>query len=156
MIITNKKKIAKLAKHLTTQAKIPHKWNYVHDFVGYNYRLTNLAAALGVAQIEQLPEIIKSKRELAKKYIKFFNNTEIEFCNEQDNSQSNFWLNSVLLKDRVMRDSFLDYTNKNGIMTRPIWELVNRLEMFKDCQTESIENSEWLVDRVVNIPSSRL
>ena len=156
MIITNKKKIAKLAKHLTTQAKIPHKWNYVHDFVGYNYRLTNLAAALGVAQIEQLPEIIKSKRELAKKYIKFFNNTEIEFCNEPDNSQSNFWLNSVLLKDRVMRDSFLDYTNKNGIMTRPIWELVNRLEMFKDCQTESIENSEWLVDRVVNIPSSRL
>ena len=115
-----------------------------------------MAAALGVAQIEQLPEIIKSKRELAKKYIKFFNNTEIEFCNEPDNSQSNFWLNSVLLKDRVMRDSFLDYTNKNGIMTRPIWELVNRLEMFKDCQTESIENSEWLVDRVVNIPSSRL
>ena len=156
MIITNDKKIAKLAKHLTTQAKVPHKWEYVHDSVGYNYRLTNLAAALGVAQIEQLPEIIKSKRILAEKYITFFNNTEIKFIKEPDNSKSNFWLNSVLLEDRVMRDSFLDFTNKNGIMTRPIWELINRLEMFKDCQTESIENSEWLVDRVVNIPSSRL
>ena len=156
MIITNDKKIAKLAKHLTTQAKVPHKWEYVHDSVGYNYRLTNLAAALGVAQIEQLPDIIKSKRILAEKYIKFFNNTEIKFIKEPDNSQSNFWLNSILLKDRVMRDSFLDFTNKNRVMTRPIWELINRLEMFKDCQTESIKNSEWLVDRVVNIPSSRL
>ena len=156
VIVTDDQKLAKRAKYLTTPAKVPHKWEYVHDSVGYNYRLTNLAAALGVAQIEQLPDIIKSKRILAEKYIKFFNNTEIKFIKEPDNSQSNFWLNSVLLKDRVMRDSFLDFTNKNGIMTRPIWELINRLEMFKDCQTESIENSEWLVDRVVNIPSSRL
>ena len=154
MIITDDEKLAKLAKHITTQAKVPHKWNYEHDYIGYNYRLTNLAAALGVAQIEQLPQIIKSKRELANKYIKFFKNTHIQFCKEPADSESNYWLNAVILKDREERDEFLEYTNKNGVMTRPIWELMNRLPMFKDWQCENIENSEWLVDRVVNIPSS--
>ncbi len=154
MIITDDKEIAKLAKHLTTQAKVPHKWNYEHDYIGYNYRLTNLAAALGVAQIEQLPDIIKSKRELADTYINFFKDTDIEFCKEPQNSQSNYWLNAVILKDRKERDEFLEYTNANGVMTRPIWELMNRLSMFKDCQCENIDNSEWLTDRVVNIPSS--
>ncbi len=154
MIITDDEKLAKLAKHLTTQAKVPHKWNYEHDYIGYNYRLTNLAAALGVAQIEQLPEIIKSKRELANRYIDFFKDTEIEFCKEPKNSKSNYWLNAVILKDRTERDKFLEYTNENGVMTRPIWELMNRLPMFKDSQCENIENAEWLADRVVNIPSS--
>ncbi len=155
MIITDDEKIAKLAKHLTTQAKVPHKWNYEHNYIGYNYRLTNLAAALGVAQIEQLPEIIKSKRTLANRYIELFRSiNEIDFINEPKDSSSNYWLNAVSLKNREERDKFLEYTNSNGVMTRPIWELMNRLPMFKDCQVENIENSEWLVDRIVNIPSS--
>ena len=154
MIITDDEEIAKLAKHLTTQAKVPHKWNYKHDYIGYNYRLTNLAAALGVAQIEQLPEIIKSKRELAKQYKEFFSSSNITFITEPKNSESNYWLNAIMLENRNERDKFLEYTNANGIMTRPIWELMNRLPMFKDCQCENLENSEWLVDRVVNIPSS--
>jgi len=154
MLITNDEEIARKAKHLTTQAKVPHKWDYVHDYIGYNYRLTNLAAALGVAQMEQLPQIIKSKRELANKYINFFEGADIEFCKEPENSQSNYWLNAVMLENRKERDEFLEFTNNNGVMTRPIWELMNRLPMFKDCQVENIENSEWLVDRVVNISSS--
>ena len=155
MIITNDENLAKLAKHLTTQAKVPHKWEYRHDYIGYNYRLTNLAAALGVAQMEQLPGILKSKRELAGKYIDFFEKfDDISFIKEPVNSKSNYWLNAVLLKDRAERDKFLEYTNANGVMTRPIWELMNRLPMFKDCQTADLSNSEWLADRVVNIPSS--
>ncbi len=162
MIITDNEELAKLAKHLTTQAKVPHKWNYEHDYIGYNYRLTNLAAALGVAQIEQLPEIIESKRKLAKQYESFFSQSSTksvedlfpQFITEPKDSKSNYWLNAVLLENRESRDQFLEYTNQNGVMTRPIWELMNRLPMFKDCQCENIENSEWLTDRVVNIPSS--
>jgi perosamine synthetase len=154
MIITNNEKFAKLAKHLTTQAKIPHKWEYKHDYIGYNYRLTNIAAALGVAQIEQLPGFIKNKRELANNYMSFFKDTDIEFFIEPENSQSNYWLNAIILPDRKKRDEFLKVTNEKGIMTRPIWELMNRLTMFNDCQNGGLENAEWLADRVVNIPSS--
>jgi aminotransferase in exopolysaccharide biosynthesis len=154
MILTNDKKLAKLAKHLTTQAKVPHKWEYVHDYIGYNYRLTNLAAALGVAQLEQLPGFIKSKRVLAIQYQEFFNKSDIEFIHEPLNAKSNYWLNAVLLKDRNQRDGFLEFTNKNAVMTRPIWELMNRLKMFKNCQADHIENAEWLADRLINIPSS--
>ena len=155
MIITDDEEIAKLAKHLTTQAKVPHKWDYVHDYIGYNYRLTNLAAALGVAQMEQLPEIIKSKRILANKYIELFESlNDIDFIKEPKDSSSNYWLNSILLENREGRDGFLEYTNSNGIMTRPIWELMNRLPMFQDCQCGDLTNAKWLVDRVVNITST--
>lgn len=154
MILTDNETLAKKAKHLTTQAKVPHKWNYVHDMVGYNYRLTNLAAALGVAQLEQLPGFIENKRKIAAQYEKFFAGSDITFVTEPENAISNYWLNTVLLKDRKERDSFLEFTNTNGVMTRPAWELMNRLEMFKHCQTGNIENAEWLADRLVNIPSS--
>lgn len=154
MILTNDAELAKKAKHLTTQAKVPHKWEYVHDFVGYNYRLPNINAALGVAQLEQLPEFIKKKRELAGSYKNFFKDTEVKFISEPESSKSNYWLNFILLKNRTERDIFLKQTNENGVMTRPVWELMNRLEMFKNCQVENIENAEWLADRVVNIPSS--
>lgn len=156
MIITDDEKMAKLAKHLTTQAKVPHKWNYEHDFIAYNYRLTNLAAALGVAQMEQLPEIIKSKHELALKYKTFFSGLNFSFIDEPLNSNSNFWLNAIILKDRKQRDEFLEYTNNKGIMTRPIWQLMNRSPMFKRCQNGNLSNAEWLVDRVVNITSTVL
>lgn len=154
MIITNDKSLAKKAKHLTTTAKVPHKWNYEHDHIGYNYRLTNLAAALGVAQLEQLPQFLQAKRELAKRYEAFFKNSEIQFFKEPENARSNYWLNTIILKNRTERDSFLSYTNERGIMTRPVWELMNKLDMFKNYQTENVDNAEWLVDRLVNIPSS--
>ncbi len=154
MILTNDKKLAKLAKHLTTQAKVPHKWEYVHDFIGYNYRLPNINAALGVAQLEQLPKFIENKRTLANKYKSFFEDNDIKFISEPKNSKSNYWLNAVLLKNRDERDKFLKFTNENGIMTRPVWELMNKLEMFKNCQVENIENAKWLADRIVNVPSS--
>ena len=154
MLITNDEKLAKLAKHLTTQAKVPDKWEYIHDYIGYNYRLTNLAAALGVAQMEQLPKFIENKRRLADKYKEFFKNTDIEFFTEPEDAKSNYWLNVIILKNSEERDNFLKFINENGIMTRPIWRLMNKLKMFKDCQTDKLENAEWLADRVVNIPSS--
>lgn len=161
MIITDDEELAKLAKHLTTTAKIPHKWEYRHDMVGYNYRMPNINAALACAQLEQLDGFIEKKRELAKKYTDFFsvkqlNNPSIQpqFFIEPKNSYSNYWLNAVIFENREERDSFLKETNENGVMTRPIWTLMNKLEMFKDCYTDGLENAEWLEDRVVNISSS--
>jgi perosamine synthetase len=156
MILTDDEELAKKAKHITTTAKVPHKWDYVHDMIAYNYRLTNLAAALGVAQMEQLSGFIKKKRILAKEYANFFEITDIDFVLEKENSQANYWLNTIFLKDRKERDEFLKETNSKGIMTRPIWELINRLKIYKDCQKEDISNAEWLVDRVVNITSTIL
>ncbi len=154
MILTNDKELATKAKHITTTAKVPHKWEYNHDMIGYNYRLTNLAAALGVAQMEQLPQILKNKRSLAKNYQAFFKNTNIDFVIEKPKTTVNYWLNALILKDKETRSCFLEYTNSNGVMTRPIWQLMNKLEMFKNCQAEDLSNAEWLVGRVVNIPSS--
>lgn len=153
MILTNDEVLAKKAKHLTTTAKVPHSWEYIHDFVGYNYRLTNLAAALGVAQMEQIDSILESKRQLALNYEQFFKNSDITFISENEKTNSNYWLNAIILNNRKKRDDFLEFTNSNGVMTRPIWELMNRLPMFKDCQHGNLDNAEWLVDRVVNIPS---
>ena len=154
MLITDDEELAIKAKHITTTAKVAHKWEYMHDVIGYNYRLTNLAAALGVAQMEQLPDFIKRKRELAKKYEIFFKDSGIEFVSEKKNTEANYWLNALILKDRKERDEFLEQTNEAGIMTRPIWELMNKLPMFKDYQCGDLSNSEFLEDRIVNIPSS--
>ena len=154
MILTDDEELAKQAKHLTTQAKVPHQWEFVHDQIGYNYRLTNVNAALGCAQMESLDYLLSLKRELALKYKAFFQNSEFTFFDEPAGCQSNYWLNAILTKDRAQRDELLEYTNKNGVMTRPIWELMNRLPMFADCQTDGLPNSIWFADRVVNIPSS--
>ena len=159
MIVTDDEKLAKLAKHMTTTAKVPHPYEYVHDMIGYNYRLTNLAAALGVAQMEQLEGFIQQKRKLAKMYSDFFSTfpststSASTFFPEPPNARSNYWLNVVLLKDKKQRDEFLKYTNANGIMTRPVWELMNRLSMFKDCETGDLSNSIYLANKIVNIPS---
>ena len=153
MIITDDEQMAKLAKHLTTQAKVPHRWEYIHDRIGYNYRLTNIAAALGVAQLENLEKIVANKRELAGKYEEYFSNTDIAFFTEPPNSRSNFWLNVILLKNRNERDRFLEYTNNNGVMTRPAWKLMNKLHMFQNAQKDNIENAEDLENRLVNLPS---
>ncbi len=154
MIITDDEELAKKAKYMTTTAKVPHKWEYVHDMIGYNYRLTNLAAALGVAQMEQLSGFIEAKRKLAAEYQTFFEHTKVDVVSERKGTKANYWLNAVILKDRKQRDKFLEITNEAGVMTRPIWELMNRLPMFKNCQTGDLSNAEWLADRVVNIPSS--
>jgi len=153
-ILTNDKKMAKMVKHITTTAKNPHKWEYAHNMVGYNYRMPNLNAALIVAQLENLDGFLRNKRMLANLYEKFFNSGDIQFVLEPNNSKSNYWLNSIILKDKKQRDLFLDETNSQSIMTRPVWMLMNRLPMFKDAYCGDLRNSEWLEERVVNIPSS--
>lgn len=152
-LITNDETIAKKAKHLTTQAKVPHKWEFVHDQIGFNYRMPNLNAALACAQLEQLAMFVENKRELASKYIAFFKELAIDFVKEPNDSKSNYWLNAILLDSLTDREDFLAYTNDRGVMTRPVWELMNRLPMFKDCQTDKLTNSIWIADRLVNIPS---
>ena len=153
-IVTNNEAIAKKAKHLTTQAKVPHRWEFVHDQIGYNYRMPNINAALMCAQLEQLDSFLKNKRELAHLYQNFFRDTEIQFVQEPANSKSNYWLCAVLLPDRKKRDEFLQYTNDNGVMTRPVWRLMNKLEMFKNTIHDDLYNSEEIESRLVNIPSS--
>lgn len=154
MIVTDNEELAKRAKHITTTAKVSHPYEYMHDEIGYNYRLTNLAAALGVAQMENLETFIKKQRELAFSYDEFFKKSDMKFIKEPKDAISNYWLNAILLKDRKQRDEFLKYTNDHGIMTRSIWKLMNKLEMFKDCQCGNLSNAMWLEDRVVNISSS--
>jgi len=153
MIITNDETLAKHAKHLTTTAKVPHSYEYIHDEIGYNYRLPNLNAALGCAQMETLDAILKNKRELANQYSNFFATQNIDFFKESNESKVNYWLNAIILKDKEERDFFLKETNAKGVMTRPIWALMNKLEMFKNSQTTDLSNALWLEERVVNIPS---
>ncbi|MFV0237889.1 MAG: DegT/DnrJ/EryC1/StrS family aminotransferase, partial [Flavobacteriales bacterium] len=155
VIITNDEKLGEKAKHITTQAKIPHPWEYDHDTIGYNYRMPNINAALGVAQLEQLDFFIESKRKIAEQYIDFFKEEKkVSFFKEREGTASNYWLNAILLENREERDAFLKYSNENGVMTRPIWKLMSKLEMFKNSPKGDLSNSKWLEDRVVNIPSS--
>jgi len=154
MLVTNDKELAMQAKHVTTTAKVPHRYEYKHDQTGYNYRLTNIAAGLGVAQMENIDFFVNKQRELAKKYEVFFADQGIEFIKQPANAMSNYWLNAIVLKDRRMRDEFLNVSNDRGVMTRPVWTLMSELNMFKDAQSANLENSKWLADRVVNIPSS--
>ena len=153
-IITDDEVLAKKAKHITTTAKIPHKWEFEHDMLAFNYRMPNLNAALLVAQLENLDKFLANKRELADLYENFFDENAISFVAEPKECQSNYWLHAVILKDREQRDLFLEETNTNAVMTRPIWVLMNKLEMFKDAQCSNLDNSVWLEDRVVNIPST--
>ncbi len=152
-IITNNEGLAKRAKHLTTQAKLPHQWKFVHDEIGYNYRMPNINAALACAQLEQLDNMLKSKRDLAEAYKAFFAQENIKFVTEQSNAKANYWLNTLILEDEAERDAFLEYSNQQNVMTRPIWDLMTSLSMFKDCQYDGLENSQWLYERAVNIPS---
>ncbi len=144
------------AKHLTTTAKLPHAYEFVHDAVGYNYRLPNLNAALGCAQLEQLPSFLASKRALAGRYSEFFKGSDLRFIVEPDDCYSNYWLNGVICQDRAQRDALLKSTNGAGVTTRPIWRLMTRLPMFAAALRGTLENAEWLEARVVNLPSSVL
>lgn len=154
MIVTDDEAMAKRAKHLTTTAKIPHPYEFVHDEVGYNYRLPNLNAALGCAQMERLPEMLAIKAGVARRYAEFFSGTGIRFVDPLPGNVANHWLNAIVLDSEAERDQFLQYTNSAGVMTRPIWRLMPRLEMYRHCQHDGLANSYWLEARVVNLPSS--
>jgi perosamine synthetase len=154
-IITNDDALADRAKHLTTTAKVNHRWEYVHDELGYNYRMPNLNAALACAQLEQLDVILSDKRELANAYNSFFSKTDwCDFFKEPDGCASNYWLNAVITSNKKQRDDLLKATNNAGVMTRPIWQLLSNLEMYKKCQKGDLKNARWLQDRIVNLPSS--
>ncbi len=154
-IVTNNEVLADRAKHLTTTAKVPHRWEFEHDEMGYNYRMPNLNAALACAQLKQLDRLLADKRELAGEYRKFFKNVDwAEYANEPVGCRSNFWLNAIILSDIDCRDQFLEVSNDAGIMMRPIWKLMSELKMYSQCQCGPLENSQWLEKRVVNLPSS--
>ena len=153
-IITDDEILAKKAKHLTTTAKVSHKWEYTHNMIGYNYRMPNLNAALLTSQLENLGTFLSSKRSVAMAYKEFFKDKPYGFVEEPTNCHSNYWLNAIILQDKEERDLFLYETNSKGVNTRPIWTLMNKLPMFKDAQCGNLTNSEWLEERVVNIPSS--
>jgi perosamine synthetase len=154
MIITNDDKLAARARHLSTTAKVPHPWDFSHDEVGYNYRLNNVSASIGVAQMEKLDNYLSDKRLTAEAYATFCQEQGIVFVQGLRAAQTNNWLNAIVVKDRSTRDEFLAYSNDHGVMTRPIWSLMSKLEMYKDCQHDGLKNSIWLEDRVVNLPSS--
>jgi len=154
-IVTDDEVLADRAKHLTTTAKISHPWEFVHDEIGYNYRMPNLNAALACAQLEQIDELLADKRLLAQSYAELFTNCNwVKFVEEPAGCRSNYWLNAVVLSDQKQRDAFLEKTNEAGVMTRPIWQLMTDLKMYRNFQTGPLDNARWLQERVVNIPSS--
>lgn len=142
------------AKHLTTTAKQPHAYEYVHDAVGYNYRLPNINAALGCAQMEQLETFVEGKRALAGRYQAFLEGGSLQFVAEREGCRANYWLNAVICEGREQRDALLHYTNGHQVMTRPIWSLMNELPMYNACRRGDLVNAEWLAQRIVNLPSS--
>lgn len=153
-IITNDVELGIRAKYLTTTAKRPHPYEFFHDEIGYNFRMPNLNAALACAQLESLNSFLEDKRKLANKYADFFKDSGIKFRQETENTTANYWLMCVELNDKAERDDFLKNTNDQGIMTRPIWNLMYRLPMYADCQRDAQKNAEFLEERIVNIPSS--
>lgn len=154
MIITDDMDLARRARHLSTTAKKSHAWEYDHDEIGYNYRMPNLNAALGVAQMELLPAMLEIKAELAAAYAGFCEEAGIEFVGVPSGTRPNYWLNAILLSSLEERNEFLAASNSVGIMTRPVWKLMTHLTMFRDCQRDALANSLWLEERLVNIPSS--
>lgn len=154
MILTNDGTLAKRALHLTTTAKLPHDYEFDHDEIGFNYRMPNINAALGCAQMEKLAPILESKRQVFEAYSSFFDNFGIHYVTGIKRAQPNYWLNAIITSSRNERDHLLQILNDNEIMARPLWRMMNKLNMFKSCQTDHLKNAHWLEDRVVNIPSS--
>jgi perosamine synthetase len=158
-ILTNNEELGRLAKHITTTAKVPHRWEFNHDMIGYNYRMPNINAALGCAQLEQLPGFLSAKRVLAERYRQAFTDIPgIRFFSEPANSQSNYWLNTLLLNEECagQRDALLKATNDAGIMTRPAWTLMHKLPMFIECPRMDLSVTGSLERRLINIPSSTM
>ena len=154
MIITDDAALAAQAKHLTTTAKIPHPYDFMHDELGFNFRLPNLNAALGCAQLERLPDMLAVKARIAARYAALLSEGPLRLIPPVAGTRPNHWLNAVLLDSAAERDALLTYSNAQGVMTRPLWRLMHRLPMYADCQRDGLENSLWLEERVVNVPSS--
>ncbi|MBP7839743.1 MAG: DegT/DnrJ/EryC1/StrS family aminotransferase, partial [Bacteroidales bacterium] len=154
VLLFNDDELAARAKHLSTQAKVPHKWEFVHDEIGYNYRMPNINAALGLAQLEQINDFLARKRSLAIHYKDFFKSIDIKFVEEPEYAKSNYWLNAIVFKNIEERDAFLEFSNASKIMTRPSWELMHRLKMYENSQHGDLSNAIYIADRLVNIPSS--
>lgn len=154
MILCRDADLAARAKHLTTTAKRPHAFEFVHDELGYNYRLPNVNAALGCAQLQQLESFIAAKRALATRYAKLLAGSEYQFFTEAQDRRSNYWLNAVVCEDRAARDNLLKQTNERGVGTRPVWTLMHHLPMYTQCARGEVPNAEWLESRMVNLPSS--
>lgn len=153
-LITNDVELGKHAKYLTTTAKRPHPYEFYHDELGYNFRMPNLNAALACAQMEVLESFLADKRQMAVEYANLFKDLGIKFRQETPDTKANYWLMCVELNDKVDRESFLKGTNENGVMSRPIWNLMYRLPMYEHCQRDSQQNAAFLEERIVNIPSS--
>jgi aminotransferase in exopolysaccharide biosynthesis len=153
-IVTDDEEIGRLGKHLTTTAKVPHAWEFFHDQIGYNYRLPNLNAALACAQLEQLSNILIDKRATAETYARFCAQRGIPFLTERAGTASNYWLNAILVDSTECRDAFLEYSNRLGVMVRPVWRLMQQLPAFAEAQCGPLDNAMWLESRVINIPSS--
>ncbi|AOX03990.1 aminotransferase DegT [Moorena producens PAL-8-15-08-1] len=156
-ILTNDSELARQAKHLTTTAKVPHRWEYVHDQIGYNYRMPNLNAALGCAQLEQLPGFLMAKRCLFEQYQTAFKDVPgVQIITEPEGCQSNYWLQTLMLEESVasQRDEILAATNEAGLMTRPVWTLMHRLRPYQDCPRMNLPVAEGLERRLINLPSS--
>jgi perosamine synthetase len=156
MLLLKDEEMADRAKHISTQAKMSHPWEFEHDEIGYNYRMPNINAALGVAQLEQLPKYLEVKQKIADSYSSFFNGlqTNIKLVTPLQDSKSNNWLNCIMLPNNNERNSFLHYSNSKGVMTRPAWKLMNELDMYKSCETDLLTNSIALKDGIINLPSS--
>jgi perosamine synthetase len=154
-ILTNDTDLAKRAKHLTTTAKIPHRWDFVHDEIGYNYRMPNINAALGCAQLEQMHSFLEAKIKLAQAYKKAFENkSSLSFIEEPPQSRGNYWLNAIKIVPGIDRDGVLGALYDAGYMCRPVWRLMHRLEMYKDCPRMDVSVSEALEQQIINLPSS--
>jgi len=154
MIITDDDELAKKAKHLTTTAKVPHPWEFIHDQIAYNYRMTNVNAAIGCAQLEKIDLFIESKRRVAFQYKQFFQDIDIPFFNEPENAHSNFWLNAIFAENMAERDLMLKYLNDHGIQARAAWRLLNTLDMYKQCETSDLSHALSIQQRLINLPSS--
>ncbi len=154
IVLTNDSEKAALAKHITTTAKLDKKWFFEHDRIAYNYRMPNINASLGVSQVEKLPRLLKAKRVIAKKYLEYSKSLNLRFVSEPRYAKSNYWLNTFITEDIKQRNEILELTNQAKVMTRAAWNPMHMLDFNKTYQTSSLENTEWLFERVINVPSS--
>jgi aminotransferase in exopolysaccharide biosynthesis len=154
MVITNDETVANRVRYISTTAKRPHRWEFYHDEVGYNLRMPSLNAAVGLAQLECFNTILSNKRETSRLYKQFFDSIGVRFITEPPDAKSNYWLNAILFNNRSERDEFLEYSNDNGVQTRPAWNLLHKLPPYQSCQHTETPNAGYIEDRLVNIPSS--
>ena len=154
MIITDNAELAARARHLSTTAKQAHAWEFNHDMVGYNYRMPNVNAAIGCAQMENLPASLADKRATAGIYYDFFASLGLEALKEREGTVCNYWLNGFYANNRQERDAFLALAKENNVQARPVWTLMPRLPMYNQCPAGPYPNARWVEDRLINIPSS--